>query len=333
MLFRIRMRRRGTKTFSYAVDSNPMKVRVSEVTGSSTVATVSTLNSVGSLVSYTDGFGFLTERVYDQNSRPTTVTFKRSDGTVIGSRGVTYDAANRRWRELVDGVVVSTVSFNGLSEPTLVSYGNGTSLVPGRDGSGRATDAWFRAAGGGLLTRSQVTRSRSGRVVQEWIDGVRLNAGAASDYVYDGAGRLVTAFASDGKKWSFGFSPLGGGCPVVNPNAAAGGNGNRTSMTVTNTVSAAVLEQRWFCYDMADRLQTSGTGAVPGAAGLATFTYDDRGNGLTADGTSFTYDQADRHVGSTRGVVSDRVMRDSEGRVMSRVGGFGDDEVWVWWSG
>ncbi len=104
-------------------------------------------------------------------------------------------------------------------------------------------------------------------------------------------------------------------------NAAAGGNGNRTSMTVTNTVSAAVLEQRWFCYDMADRLLSSGTGAVPGAAGLATFAYDDRGNGLTADGTSFTYDQADRHVGSTCGVVSDRVMRDSEGRVMSRLEG------------
>ncbi len=38
-------------------------------------------------------------------------------------------------------------------------------------------------------------------------------------------------------------------------------------------------------------------------------------------GRRFTYDQSDRHVGSTRGVVSDRVTRDSEGRVMSRLEG------------
>jgi YD repeat-containing protein len=132
------------KTFSYAVDSNPMKIRVSEVTGTSTLTTVSTLDIVGSLVSYTDGSGFATERTYDRNNRPTTVTFKRADGTVIGTRGVEYDTANRPWRELIDGTVMSTTTFNTISEPTLVTYGNGTTLTPGRDASGRPTDAWFK---------------------------------------------------------------------------------------------------------------------------------------------------------------------------------------------
>jgi RHS repeat-associated protein len=142
-----------------------------------------------------------------------------------------------------------------------------------------------------------------------------------SAYVYDGAGRLVTAYAPDAKTWSYGFGVLGGACPVANPNANAGRNGNRTTMTVTNTATAAVIEQRWYCYDSADRLRSTGTGAAPGTAGLSTFTYDDRGNALAADGTTFTYDQSDRHVGSARGGVTDGVVRDPDNRVMSRIEG------------
>jgi large repetitive protein len=172
-----------------------------------------------------------------------------------------------------------------------------------------------------LLTRSQVTRSRSGRVTQESIDGARLNAAAPTDYVYDGAGRLVTAHAPDTKTWNYGFNTLSAACPITNPNTNAGANGNRTTMTVTNTTTTAVIEQRWYCHDTADRLQTTGTGTTPGTTGLTTFTYDDRGNALAADGTTFTYDQTDRHVGSTRGTVTDRVVRDPDNRIITRTDG------------
>jgi RHS repeat-associated protein len=131
----------------------------------------------------------------------------------------------------------------------------------------------------------------------------------------------VTAHAPDTKTWNYGFGALGGACPVTNPNTNAGRNGNRTTMTVANTTTAAVIEQRWYCHDNADRLQTTGTGTTPGTAGLTTFTYDDRGNALAADGTTFTYDQTDRHVGSTRGAVNDRVVRDPDNRIITRTDG------------
>jgi YD repeat-containing protein len=72
-------------------------------------------------------------------------------------------------------------------------------------------------------------------------DGARLNAAAPTDYVYDGAGRLVTAHAPDTKTWNYGFNTLSAACPITNPNTNAGANGNRTTMGFHLVVSAQAM--------------------------------------------------------------------------------------------
>jgi hypothetical protein len=84
----------------------------------------------------------------------------------------------------------------------------------------------------------QVTRSQSGRVVNELIDGVDPDP-AANNFVYDGAGRLSSAKVP-GHTISYGFAPTGG-CGVM---ATAGRNTNRTSVTD----NAATYS---YCYDQA----------------------------------------------------------------------------------
>ena len=187
-----------------------------------------------------------------------------------------------------------------------------------RDGSGRLKDLWFKGPGGAALTRSQVDRSQTGRVVREYVDGARINATAATDYTYDAAGRLTAAQVADGTKWDIGFGQMGG-CPISNPNPNAGKNGNRTTLKVSNGATGAVQQQTWSCYDTADRLITTAPGTVPSAR-PADMVYDDRGNaGVSLGWWNFFYDQTDRHMTTAlTGGTTDWSARDVTDRVYYR---------------
>ncbi|MEV7610796.1 RHS repeat-associated core domain-containing protein [Microbacterium sp. NPDC089320] len=87
-----------------------------------------------------------------------------------------------------------------------------------------------------------------------------------------------------------------------------------------------VRQQTSYCYDWADRLRsTAVTGAIPGASSVADgvpaaeIVYDARGNTTRLGDMQFTYDAANRHVGTTYADGSTVVIvRDSTGRIVSR---------------
>jgi hypothetical protein len=108
--------------------------------------------------------------------------------------------------------------------------------------------------------------------------------------VYDGAGRLVDAYAFQGTsqtahrfQYSYGASSCGGS---ANPNA--GKNTNRTSMTVDFGAPGAYTVS--YCYDNADRLISTTDPSVP------TIAYDAHGNTTTLGSAKLGYDGADRHL-------------------------------------
>lgn len=145
----------------------------------------------------------------------------------------------------------------------------------------------------------------------------------SSTYGYDTAGRLVSA-TIPGHEFTYGFGSSGG----CGPNAAAGMSGNRTGSTDVWTApgQAAVTTTTTSCYDWADRLLSSTvTGAVPGATtvadGLAAseIVYDVRGNTVRLGDMQFSYDAANRHIGTTYDDgTAVRIVRDATGRIATR---------------
>ena len=173
----------------------------------------------------------------------------------------------------------------------------------------------------GQVVSDNVLRSQSGRVVKH-ISTMGATT-YSSTYGYDTAGRLVSA-AIPGHELTYSFASSGG----CGPNTAAGMSGNRTGSTDVWTApgQSAVTTTSSYCYDWADRLLSSSvTGAVTAATsvadgvGAAEITYDVRGNTKRLADMQFSYDAANRHIGTTYDDGTTVVIaRDATGRIVSR---------------
>ncbi|MCZ4300312.1 hypothetical protein [Microbacterium oxydans] len=105
-------------------------------------------------------------------------------------------------------------------------------------------------------------------------------------------------------------------------------SGNRTGLTDVWTApgQAPVTTSTSYCYDWADRLLSSSvTGAIPGATTVADgvvaseIEYDVRGNTVRLGDMQFSYDAANRHVGTTYDDgTTVAIVRDVSGRIVSR---------------
>ncbi|MCV0336049.1 hypothetical protein [Microbacterium sp.] len=201
-----------------------------------------------------------------------------------------------------------------------IAYPDGSALSSvGRDAAERVVGQEWLV--GGQVVSDAVVRSQSGRVVKQ--QSSMGSASYSSTYGYDTAGRLVSAVIP-GHEFTYGFGSSGG----CGPNAAAGMSGNRTGLTDVWTApgQVAVSTSTSYCYDWADRLLSSSvTGAIPGtttvADGLAAseIMYDVRGNTVRLGDMQFSYDAANRHVGTTYDDgTTVRIVRDATGRIVSR---------------
>jgi RHS repeat-associated protein len=164
-----------------------------------------------------------------------------------------------------------------------------------------------------LIASDQVVLSRSGRVVDQVVDGVDPSPNASS-YFYDGAGRLVGAVPAVGGAITYGF----GANPTAGCFAGAGKNSNRTTRQV---VGQAVVE---FCYDGADRLLWSSYGDLP-------IVYDAFGQTSGYAGRGFVYSKRGEHVGGTWPGGATTIERDGVGRVIRHTGPSGS--TWYGYSG
>ncbi|WP_449407471.1 hypothetical protein [Microbacterium maritypicum] len=165
---------------------------------------------------------------------------------------------------------------------------------------------------GGQLVSDNIVRSQSGRIVQQHTGTGTTNY--SSTYGYDAAGRLVSA-KIPGHELTYAFGSSGG----CGPNASAGASGNRTGLTDVWTAPGQdpVTTSTAYCYDWADRLQSSTvTGAIPGASsvtdgvGASEIVYDARGNTIRLADMQFAYDAAsgDAAWGQTTGTDRTRSM-------------------------
>lgn len=173
----------------------------------------------------------------------------------------------------------------------------------------------------GQLVSDNVVRTQSGRVAKQHSS--MGSTTYSSTYGYDAAGRLTSAVIP-GHELTYGFDSSGG----CGPNAAAGMSGNRTGLTDVWTApgQAPVTTSTSYCYDWADRLLSSSvTGAIPGATTVADgvaaseIEYDVRGNTVRLGDMQFSYDAANRHVGTTYDDgTTVAIVRDVSGRIVSR---------------
>ncbi|WP_282217176.1 PA14 domain-containing protein [Microbacterium luteolum] len=291
------------------------------VVGSPNNSTITTATDLlGRTVSYTDVWGTVTAPTYDPASGRVTQVATTPAGGAASVTAYTYDADAKVTIVTVDGQQMANVTYDALQRLQKVVYPDGSALNSiGRDTAQRVVaQEWIVA---GQLVSDNVVRSQSGRVVKQHTGTGSTTY--SSTYGYDTAGRLVSA-AIPGHQFTYAFGSSGG----CGPNAAAGMSGNRTGLTDAWTApgQSAVTTSTAYCYDWADRLlSTAVTGAIPGATtvadGLAAaeITYDVRGNTKRLGDMQFSYDAANRHVGTTYDDGTTVViLRDATGRIVSR---------------
>jgi len=291
------------------------------VAGSPNDSTITTVTDLlGRTVSYTDVWGTVTTPTYDPASGRVTQISTTPAGGAASVTAYTYDADGKVKTVAVDGQQLASVTYDALQRLKQVAYPDGSALSSvGRDVAERVVGQEWLV--GGQVVSDAVVRSQSGRVVKQ--QSSMGSASYSSTYGYDTVGRLVSA-TIPGHEFTYGFGSSGG----CGPNAAAGMSGNRTGLTDVWTApgQVAVSTSTSYCYDWADRLLSSSvTGAVPGATtvadGLAAseIVYDVRGNTVRLGDMQFSYDAANRHVGTTYDDgTTVRIVRDATGRIATR---------------
>ncbi len=210
----------------------------------------------------------------------------------------------------LQGPSVSNPTYTD-GEISSAAFGNGSTLVVTRsDDDQLPTEelAWSGPLGLLAIASDKVTRSQSGRVVDQVVDGIDHRP-AADNYDYDGAGRLTEAWVPS-QTLTYGYGANGdAACTALDP-VVAGDNGNRTSKTLNGGTATT------YCHDGASRLVSSTDTAI------GTPTYDARGNTTVLGAQQLLYDGADRHT-ETRATGGATVVygRDATDRIVSRTEG------------
>ncbi len=304
-----------TVTDTYAVSGNPLASAAADTSSSGTIR--STVDLLGRLTTYTDGQGQSTALTYDQAGRST-----GSNGPQ-GSLVLGYDPNTARPTTMTyNGTLLATASYDATTlRLTAVAYSNGTQAALSYDAFRKQNSLVFtNTSTGTLIAGNQTSTSSAGRILSELqdINGTTLTnanpAGpAATDYTYDGAGRLATAnLPGVMATYSYAANPTADGCA----NPGAGANTNRTSTITTPTVGSSTTIDS--CYNNADQLTSTTTGTIANTQ----YTYDGYGNQTNDHGTTLTWDAADRLTATTTPTgVTTTYSYDAVDRVIARTTG------------
>jgi RHS repeat-associated protein len=298
-----------TVTHTYSVGGNPLVANVSDPAGTVT----STVDLQGRLTSYTDVYGKTTTVTYNQAGQ-TTATAGPQGSTTNG-----YDANSGNLSTVtVNGTLLATTQYDtATGRLTGVTYGNGTTAALGYDpvSGGQNSLVFTNTSTGAFIAGNQLTRSPGQRIVSELedINGTSLTnpnpaGSSATDYSYDGAGRLVTAYLPGAvATYGYGANPAGDNCA----NPGQGANTNRTNLTVTPTSGSATNTD--YCYNGADQL----TSTITSSGTNTQYGYDPRGNQTNDRGTAITWDAADRMASTTVAGATTTYTYDALDRVIS----------------
>jgi RHS repeat-associated protein len=309
-----------TVTYTYSVGGNPLVSSVTDASGTIT----STVDLLGRNKSYTDAHGQTTTTSYDQAGRTTSST------SPAGTLTTSYDPnTSLGVATALNGTTLATASYDASGRLAGVTYANGTTAAIGYDAYGNQSSlAFTNTSTGTLITADQLTRSAAGRDTSELedINGTSLTnpnpAGqTATDYAYDGAGRLTSAYLPNGSlaTYSYAPNPVSDGCV----NANAGADTNRTR--VTTTPAAGTAQTTDYCYTNADQL----TSTITGGSTSSAYSYDDQGNQANDGGTTLTWGSSGQLASSTTtSGTTTTYTYDAVNRAIARQAGPTTTEYW-----
>ncbi len=172
---------------------------------------------------------------------------------------------------------LATVGYQGDGDLDAVTYGNGTKLTVTYDALDRQNKKTYTTAANSLIASDEATYSQSNRIVDQKVDGNDANT-IGNNFQYDGAGRLLKAFAAPGNTFDYEFSST----PSCGA-AGAGRNSNRTRVLFNGSARDT------FCTNDQDQTYSATGGSQP-------FTYDSYGRMTSGLGSTYGYDNANRHV-------------------------------------
>lgn len=288
---------------NWALGGDPLLVSTSDDEG--TIQTGSDL--LGRTTTYRDTVGNVTTTSYDSLGR-----ISARSGP-LGTEKFTYDAYSRPIEQRLDGETLAVSSYDAFGRLDDVRYPTAGQqrLRIGRDALGRINRMGYTLGNGSSTVSDEVVRSQSGQVI------AGTEHGQSKRYIYDRAGRLVSATIGANRfTYSFKATP---DCPEgANPDA--GRNANRTMQVRT---VGGVSTTTTYCYDRADRLIRS-SDPLEGAP-----EYDAHGNtlrlggGKRADGSTapmatFGYDASDRNISIAEAALKIAYRRDVQNRVVQR---------------
>ncbi len=286
----------GTNSSKYTYDANKDLTKVTPVTGSSLTAKTFTYDGFAQVKTVTDGRGVVTTYGYGPDGRVTSVSYsaglstvtytndpfgnvtKRVDG--VGTTTYGYDKLNRlisrssttggggltyaydadgNLTTVTDGRGSSTMAYDSSDLQTTLTTAKGTVLHYAYDSDARRVDTWFatNAANTTWAAHTHTSYDKSGRVSRTWTAYSSSN----SQLYYD---------------TSWCYSPYtGAACPT----ASASTDKDLVQWSVDNLSGVRTT----YTYDKGNRL----TKQAPTSGKTYTYTYDSRGNRLTAsDGTT-----------------------------------------------
>ena len=295
----------GTNTTKYTYNADKQLTKVTPVTGSSLAAKDFTYDEWGRPKTATDGRGNTTTYAYDTAGRLTSQAF--SDGTPTIS--YTYDAVGRTTKR-VDASGTTSYHYDHLGRLItrehsagggIITYGydNASNLISTRDSRG-TTIYEFDAAGTPTALKYQYQGQQKtlafavddrGRRTDSWMgaNAARTSWDARTHTDYDASGRVTRSTAYTGPNTTDNTLVMdlsycytsGTTAPDCTANPAA----DRSKIQwVKDNVTGAVTA---YTYDGAGRLTKAVVTGGPSPA-TYTYTYDARGNRLTAGGPAGT---------------------------------------------
>lgn len=189
----------------------------------------------------------------------------------------------------------TTMTYQADGDLGSITYPAGFSATIGYDGWDRPNKlSWTKGAS--LIASDETVMSRSGRIIDQIIDGTDQSPGTNA-FTYDPTGRLTGAIPATGTTISYGYGPAS--CGTI----TAGNNGNRTTKTVNGAVTS-------LCYDTTDRLTS--------ATGTGTVTYDNKGRTQTLGGKTFGWNARNDHTTTIAAGITATIERDVWGRIIRR---------------
>ncbi|MDJ0358283.1 hypothetical protein [Paenarthrobacter sp. PH39-S1] len=295
----------GTNKTLYTYNTDHQLISVSPVTGSSLGARAFTYDSWGRPLTATDGRGTTTTYGYDADDRLASTTFSDSTGAVT----YTYNP-NGQTLTRVDGAGTTTYGYDQLGRLTsrvntagggTISYGydKASNLASTTDTRGTTTYTYDDSGvpttllyqyNGATHVLAFATDSR-GRRTDTWMDAnpAHTTWAAHSHTDYDTTGRVTTTTAQVGTGdadnrpvMDLTYCHAAGSTAPTCPTTAAADRSN--IQWVKDNLTGAVTA---YTYDGANQLTKA---AVTGgtAPNTYTYTYDSRGNRLTATTTGTT---------------------------------------------